>query len=196
MKYRNLTLGQIEALVNIVGGEAVVRQLLSGQSKLTIKTIRRLTTLTPVKVVAEDNPLEFFKTQSGLYIFDSFQELLLHNLIEKQIDAVDSTIAYVDLAQPANDAEIGTEMPAEYVFEDVYFFLCYLKALLKKQWGGKEGDLLSNGYSNIFYVKVGGESLAVDVSWDAGDRRWGCHARRLVGLRWTAGSRVFSATAA
>jgi len=163
---------------------------------LTIEIIRRLTTLTPVKVVAEDNPLEFFKTRSGLYIFDTFKELLLHNLIEKQIDAVDSTIAYVDLAQSANVAEIGTELPADYVFEDVYFFLCYLKALLKKQWGGKDGDLLSNGSSNIFSLKVGGESLGVSVRWSADDRGWFCFAGRLGANRWPASYRMFSATAA
>ena len=100
------------------------------------------------------------------------------------------------MAQAANDAEIGGELPEGYVFEDVGTFRAHLVTLIEGQWGGKSGILLNNGYANIFYVKVNGEVLAVSVRWIADYWGWRCVAPRLGDVRWRAGDRAFSATAA
>jgi hypothetical protein len=126
----------------------------------------------------------------------NFNDLILSGASKIKVSADETTVGYADLAQAANDAEIGGELPEGHVFEDVDTFLVHLATLIEGQWGGKEGTLLNNGCSNIFYVKVNGEVFAVGVDWDAVHREWHCHARRLVDDRCHAGHRAFSATAA
>lgn len=73
--------------------------------------------------------------------------------------------------------------------------LSSLAALLKKQPKGEEGSLLINGYANLFYVQSAGEVVVVGVCWRSDRRQWLVCAYRLDGYRWSAGYRVFSATA-
>jgi len=156
----------------------------------------RLTALTTLAVVSNTiNPHDFFKTRKGLWTSSKFNDYILSGAVKKKVSAAVITIGYADLAQAANDAEIGAELPEGYVFEDVDMFLVYLATLIEGQWGGKEGVLLNNGYANIFYVKVNGSVFAALVYWFAGSREWFCNASRLDGLRWDAGHRAFSAAA-
>lgn len=196
-KYGDINLGQIEALINIVGGKETVESLLNGTSKITIETIRRLSNLTSVTIPANEiNSSNFFKTREGLWTSDNFNNFILSGASKKKVSADETTIGYADLVQAANDAEIAGELPEGYVFEDVDLFLAHLATLIERQWGGKNGTLLNNnGRSNIFYVKVSGEVFAVLVDWHAGLREWYCFADRLDDRRWFAGYRAFSATA-
>lgn len=162
-----------------------------------ISPIPYLTPLTSVRVASNTvNPHDFFKTREGLWMSSNFNDFILSGASKKRVSAAETTIGYADLAQAANDAEIGGELPEGYVFEDVDVFLAHLATLIEGQWGGKKGTLLINAYANIFYVKVKGEVSAVNVAWNAGNRRWHCRAPRLDGRRWSAGHRAFSATAA
>lgn len=156
-----------------------------------------LTALTTLTVASNTiNPHDFFKTREGLWKSSNFNDFILSGASKKKVSADETPIGYADLAQAVNDAEIGSELPEGYVFEKVDTFLVHLAALIKDQWGGKNGALLHNGYPNIFYVKVKGEVCAVLVNWSARDReRWRCLAFRPVDYRWLAGSRAFSATA-
>jgi hypothetical protein len=157
----------------------------------------RLTAMTVLTVASNSvNPHDFFKTREGLLTSSYFNDCILSGASKKKMSADEATISYADLVQYANDAEIGSELPECYVFEDVDTFLVYLATLIEGQWGGKEGTLLNNGYANIFYVKVNGEVFAVDVRWLAGHRRWHCHDYRLDEYRWPVDFRAFSATAA
>jgi len=80
-------------------------------------------------------------------------------------------------------AELGNT--AEITLAEVY-------ALMEHQPNGENGTLLTNGYTNIFYVRdVNGELRAVLVCWD-GDG-WGVFADSVVRPgEWSVGSRVFS----
>lgn|GEM_PF-1781065 len=185
-----------KALGTKLGGVEVVKAILRGTSAVTADIIRRLTSLTSLTVASNTiNPHDFFKIREGLWMSSNFNDFILSGASKKKVSADETTIGYADLAQHANDAEIGTELPEGYVFEDVDTFLVHIATLIEGQWGGKEGTLLNNGYVNIFSVKVNGEVFAVSVRWNADRRRWFCFAYRLGDDRWYAGGRAFSATA-
>jgi hypothetical protein len=197
MAKNNRTADRVQAMLNLIGGDDVLDMLMDGRAKLTVEVLRRLTTLTSLTVASNTvNPHDFFKTSQGLWMSKKFNDFILSGAAKKKVSVDEETIGYADLAQAANDAEIGGDLPEGYVFEDVGTFLAHVATLIKSQWGGKSGALQSNGYTNIFYVKVSGEVFAVHVDWRAGDRGWTCSAYYLGGGRWLAGPRVFSATAA
>jgi len=185
-----------KALGTKLGGVETVKALLRGTSTVTIEVIRRLTALTSVTVETDNvNLRDFFKTREGLWVSSNFDDLILKGVSKKNHSAKETVIGRADLAQAANDAEIGAELPEGYVFEGVVTFLVHLATLIKEQWGGKDGVLLNNGYANSFYVKVNGEVFVVLVRWHADAREWYCYAGRLYDCRWVAGYRAFSATA-
>ena len=138
------------------------------------------------------NLKKFYKTRNGLYILECFIDRILS--VAENIDTVPAvTGANFDLINPANDAEICSELPENHIFEDASVFCAYLAGLIEKQKGGESGNLLNNGYANIFYVRGAlGEVFAVCVRWYSGSRRWHVNAFSLASFRWSAGSRAFS----
>ena len=98
-----------------------------------------------------------------------------------------------DIVELASDREIRSELPNDHVFEASEF--CWrLKMMTRAQPEGKKGDLLNNGYANIFYVRgKGGEVFAVHVSWDGSGWQWDVRCCRLDGHGgWLQGGRAFS----
>ena len=99
------------------------------------------------------------------------------------------TLRCYKLRQASLDAPIivalGGEDKAETTLSELFF-------LLKKQKSGKSGVLLTNGYSNIFYVRDQSDRLrAVYVCWD--DNGWSVDAFSPGPLdHWCGGCRVFS----
>ncbi|MCA9328441.1 hypothetical protein KC959_01605 [Candidatus Saccharibacteria bacterium] len=181
-----------EVMQGWIDNPKALKKLLSG----LVPAETRLTSLTSLGVASNTvNPHDFFQTREGLWTSNNFNDYILSGLSKKKVSVNEMVVGYADLAQSANDAEIGSELPEGYVFEDVDTFLAHLATLIEGQWGGKEGTLLNNGYANIFYVKVNGEVFAVSVDWSADYRWWGCSAYRPGGYRWRAGDRAFSATA-
>ena len=81
-------------------------------------------------------------------------------------------------------AEIGADK-CETTLDAIY-------DLLKRQAKGEPGELLTNGYANIFYVRdSAGELRAVDVRW-YGDG-WGVRAYSVANpSEWGEGNQVFS----
>lgn len=199
MKYGTIDLGQIEALINYVGGEDNVGKILSGKVKLTLSEVepekhlafRRNFTL-PARATLFD-PREFFKNRPGLYVWDDFRERIVS--VAKPTDTLPETVlASFDLSLDSNDAEIRAGLPEGHVFQDASEFLLHLVGMIELQKDGGEGELLNNGYANIFYVLgAKGEVFAVRVRWLSDDRGWRVNALRLVEFRWLAGHRAFSA---
>ena len=182
-----------EVMQGWIDNPKALKKLLSG----LVPAETRLTSLTSLGVASNTvNPHDFFQTREGLWTSNNFNDYILSGLSKKKVSVNEMVVGYADLAQSANDAEIGSELPEGYVFEDVNMFLAHLATLIEGQWGGKEGVLQNNGYINIFYVKVNDEVFAVGVRWRAAYREWSCNADHLAGRRWFAGLRAFSATAA
>lgn len=140
------------------------------------------------------NPAEYFRTRPGLYVWEGFTKQILS--VAAPATAPNVKLREYNLPRNMTDAEIQAELGEGHVFTNASEFCATLAQMLDAQWSGEEGDLLANGYANIFYVRgSAGEVFAVRVLWHADYREWRVHAYRLDGSRWFAGSRAFSATA-
>ncbi len=138
---------------------------------------------------------DFFKNRKGLAVSKKFTNLILSG-IQKQSVTNKATYAfgYADLKKSAFEDQIWTELPEGFVFENVDAFLSNIATLIENQWDGKEGVLLANGMTNIFFVKVQSEVYTVNVCCQSGDNQWRCSADSTYTTQWHAGNRVFSAS--
>ena len=129
-----------------------------------------------------------FKTRKGLWVSDDFQ-----SRVGKKAKPVNDlptiTLTSGDLARNAYDREIKVDpvMPTNHVFESESEFVAYLDQMISKQPNGEKGDLLNNGYWNIFYVA----GCVVYVYWYSVYRRWNVNAWSLDDFNWYAGCRAF-----
>src|SRR3989344_3077877 len=106
---------------------------------------------------------------------------------EKNLQSVELRIHL--LRQRSKDPAIIAELGGE---EKVETYLATMFAMMKKQGTGQTGDLLVNGYANIFYIKDDDDTLwAVLCLW-AGSS-WRVEAPSLSHpCAWPAGRQVFS----
>ena len=192
----NQTVDKIQAIWNMVGGEEMVDALIQGRAKLEVKLVQILnwigtTTIsaTTEKFVAKDKFRKDSKEVKFYGIWNNFTEWFLsgNGKIEEPID--EKELRYGKLIKSSVDGPIVEELGGEAKAETT---LTELHDLLKKQANGEEGDLLTNGYANIFYVKdTSGVLRAVIVGWcDAG---WHVDAHSVEDPNvWFVGHRVFS----
>ena len=192
----NQTIDKIQAIWNMVGGEEMVDALIQGRAKLEVKLIQILnwlgtttTSATTEKFVAKEKFVKDSKEVKFYGIWDNFTNWFLADdgKIEEPIN--EQTLRYGNLTKSSVDGpiieELGGEAKAETTLSELY-------DLLKKQAKGEEGDLLTNGYANIFYIKdTSGVLRAVSVRWGGGG--WSVYAYSIEPSDdWVAGSRVFS----
>lgn len=192
MKYGELNLGQVEAIVNKLGGMDGVRRFLAGSIEVVVKKL--LTLVTTVKVatvehfVANEKFIEG-KTTDGVkiaWIGDNFKA----NFLEKTENGVETTELKIHkLDQDSLDAPIIAELGDADETTLAHFW-----ELLKKQGSGQKGDLLTNGYANIAYIRDENMGLwAFYVHCRAGSGGWGVGAYSVEDpLRWDAGNQVVS----
>ncbi len=183
---KNLTVGQLNAVVKKMGGAENVMQFLRGE--LVIKTSDLLRCVSTVEVcgtkhfVAKDHLKE---AKVGLNC-DKFKDLFIDKVEE---DVEDAILVISDLERGSLDVSILAELG--YRAETS---LAYLFALLKKQNKGEEGPLLTNGLVNIFYVRgTDGNLWALLIRWVSGVRYWLVKTYSVGQLKeWAADWRVFS----
>lgn len=128
-----------------------------------------------------------------------FQSEIRDYVPSGSVKVTERALCYADLLLPSTNSDIGKELPEGYIFENVGFFLAILALLIEKQLRGDEGLMLNTGYRvNLFFVRMGGEVLVVDVHWDFKSRIWNCDCDVpfSADLNWSPGYRVFWATAA
>lgn len=185
-KYATLDLGTIEAVFNKLGGLDGAKRFLSGAVEVVLKSVLSL-----VKDSIPSDPIKefglsvFYKTRKGLWISDSFRDnVLVKAAIVKTLPT--ATLKSMSLIKDAYDREITPCLPPDYEW-DVTEALARIAQMIEKQWGGKEGELLNNGYANLFYVP----GFVVLVFWYAGDGRWDVGAWELDDNLWDAGLQVF-----
>jgi len=84
-------------------------------------------------------------------------------------------------------AELGGESVAETSLAQLYW-------MIMQQPSGEQGNLLTNGYANIFYIRdAKGTLWAVSAGWNSDDRCWRVEAYSVTNpLTWGAGSQVVS----
>lgn len=196
---KDLMIGEVNALVKVLGGEKVVRGILNGSLEVTItpkpSTLGTLHEITFHPYADSFDPERFFQVRKGLYVLGGFRDRIIS--MARKIKKVPTKKGmFIDLDNPASDTEIRAKLPKGHVFKNPSIFCSYLARQLDLQKNGEAGELLNDGYTNIFYVKgINGKIFAVLVRWDSDDRAWDVDADQLDGYRWHVGLRVFSATA-
>jgi len=201
MKYGNLTLGQIEAGINKIGGEDAFMRLLSGELNIVPakpadpKKLLELVTTVSVAACEKFVAKEHFKVDTGrkakvkiAFLWDNFSK---HFLPKTEEGVLAGEIKVHKLLQSSLDAPIMTELGDPRSYSTT---LADLWGMLEKQPNGEEGALLVNGYANILYIHdTEGNLWAVYAYWVSGFGGW-CVNAGSVGDPdgWSAGIQVLS----
>lgn len=119
------------------------------------------------------------------YVSDNVKALIKGRLEPEEAQA---TIRIHELCQASVDGPILTELG-----ENVKTGLNRMFQMMEKQGRGQEGDLLTNGYANIFYVRDHNVLWAARCYWRSSRGYWDVHASPVTGpCAWRAGCQVFS----
>lgn len=134
---------------------------------------------------ADHNPDQFYRTRSGLYVWDDYRERVVSKAKLSPAGA-SYKFNYSTLARDLRDREIEACLPAQHLFDETA--VCAIIAgLITKQPQGEEQVLLNNGCANLFYLA----GCVVIVYWVACDREWGVDTYAHDDDGWDAGSQVF-----
>jgi hypothetical protein len=183
IKNSELNLGQIEAIVNKLGGMEGVKRFLAGTVEIVMKSILELVN-SEIKVSARERFVvadHFKKGNAGIYyIGDNFKTWFGEKV---ETNVLVATLTSHRLTQNSVDGPIKAELG-----EGHETFLTWLFEKIETQSDGREGELLVNGYANIFYI----DGRVVDAHWSAGDG-WVVSAYGITDPdEWYADLRVFS----
>lgn len=126
---------------------------------------------------------------TNFWFSDEFKSKILA-VASAIINPVAITLEKCKLSKDMYDSAIMIELGNPPAFS-VDSCLAYLKELISKQPKGEIGELLTNGYSNIFYVKLEDRVVVVGARW--GDGEWDLYCREFDGYgEWDADDQVFS----
>ncbi len=190
------TNGWNKAIVQKMGGVDIADAFLRGEYILTKVAEAVVTFLEHIGKVAvevtDQIDLEtFFESKEGLWVNNDFKKLFVTagaKFLPKSF-----LLSKYTVKKNALDTKIRKELPENHVFE-ADDFAPVLATLIKKQWGGKQGELITTGFSNIFYVRSKDKKqvFAVNVYWDSGAQDWRVDFWELGGRRWRAEHVIFS----
>src|SRR3989344_9202146 len=122
------------------------------------------------------NPHVVFQTREGLWVSPQFTDRILSVVRDVAKRESATSLQSFTLVKDALDTQIRAGLPENHLVEP-----WQIAALITKQPKGEEGDLLTNGYANLFYVKGKAEQVfVVHVHWFAGNREWYVNAWKLV----------------
>lgn len=123
-----------------------------------------------------------------LWLLPTFTEWLLP-LVPKKLPLCPAYVPHI-LKCKMTDQEILSEWDIEpYTPAELFALLNHLIGTPPR---GQKGELLANGYSNLFYVRLEGRVVAVNVYWHSDDREWYLSVYDLDDDRWHDGACVFS----
>lgn len=157
-KYQGLTIGQVEAVVNKMGGVDMLQAFLRGQYVLTkatptidkvVEKFTRLDRSFRLKVDSLVNSAEFFTNRKGLWVDANFQALFVDCNVWVSGEGYMPHLSTYTKEKNGRDRQIEKELPFDHVFK-AHEFCQILACLLNMEWSGKDGYL--NHYGSIFYV--------------------------------------------
>ena len=201
MKYGNLTLGQIEAGINKIGGEDAFMRLLAGELNIVPakpsdpKKLLELVTTVSVAACEKFVAKKHFKVDTGrkakvkiAFLWDNFSK---HFLPKTEEGVLAGEIKVHKLLQSSLDAPIMTELCETKVYSTT---LADMWGMLEKQPNGEDGALLVNGYANILYIHdTEGNLCAVGANWRADYGGWSVEAYSVGSPHgWVGGHQVLS----
>ncbi len=125
------------------------------------------------------------------WVGDDFARVFLNDAGPNEIDVPASEHRIHRLLKWLQDEPIIVKLGGEQVAET---HLAHMWEMMKRQGQGQQGDLLVNGYANIFYIRASyGTCWAVDCYWNSNLQYWHVGARSDTGARvWVDGDQVFS----
>lgn len=165
------TLGRIEAVWNKLGGEEGVDLLLAGEG------------VVPRNEMPDPNvPAVFFRMREGLWVSPDFQTQML-----AKVANTGTEVRHIDLECDMSSVDIEAMLGNSYVFGEMQVCLTIAR-LITAQPNGVEGELLNNGFLNLFYTS----SCVVRVYWRVDRREWFVGTWWRGDGGWCAGSRAFS----
>lgn len=200
-KYGKIGLGQIEALINKVGGEDGMRGLLAGELKVvpvneSSRPVRKQRILvrdgsfSAVTLSTQFDPGKFYQTKEGLYVWDDFKTRIVSAAEPVKAEVGFKKTTFWKFTQVATGQDLFAERP-----KDVWSatdFCAWLSVKLTQQSNGQAGELLNTGYANLFLVQgINGSVFVVDVDWYSIFRKWFVHTWSL-GDDWNAERRFVS----
>lgn len=161
--------------------EGVVVQALLTQERIIVVPARQ----------GRRDPNEFFQTSDVMSVridFDTLQAKPIGSAPEMQL-------AIFSLTYKATNAEIQTELPEGYAFEDrdIDTLFYHLAVMIEDQ----DEVVVNNGRPCVFYTRSGEEIATIFVHWDVAYERWSVDVPSypIVVHEWSVGTHVFSATA-
>lgn len=115
---------------------------------------------------------------------------LVKALASSEPEVAETTLRIHELRESSAEASILAEL-GETVQKTT---LGQMYEMMKAQGHGEQGNLLTNGYANIFYVPdAEGTVWAVYCNWGSGDRYWSVYAYPVTSPNtWSAGRLVVS----
>jgi hypothetical protein len=141
---------------------------------------------TTEKFVAKKKLVINTNNDAEVRIWDLGSNLKAWFLPKIEEPAAETTLRYYRLRKYSRDLPIIAELGGE---QKAVTTLARMYSLLKKQGQGQFGELLTNGYANIFYIHdKDGVLRAVDASWSQG-RGWRLGAFLVGGARGWRGVR-------
>ena len=180
------TLSQLEIKTTL----KKVIDALMGSDNLSLKNLKFINNIlvkTPSfskdSFFGKNGPVQF-------HFWDNFTNKVLKN-IPNEIAGFEGSLTQTQLTKGMYDREILSELgnPKPFTPEE---FGAVISHLLTKQPNGENGNLLTNGYANIFYVQLEDRLVAVFVRWLSDYREWGFDAYAVDGTGWFDGRCVFS----
>ncbi len=176
--------------------------------KLPLTKFQEKLTLTEAKFFTGREPkkkglIQREYTEAGVYIYSNPTE---HCKVEKPTTTINQ-VKHMDLNKTAYDNQICARLGIEVgqngeilptTDQSKLWTIQEIQTLLEQQMyifnnEIKTGDLKTDDYANIFYVKSkdGKQVRSVYLLWDASGRKWGVGADRF-GQSWLGGRRAFS----
>ncbi len=197
MKYGKLELGQIEALVNVLGGMEIVMRLISGVAKAVIQAVKRLKKVDakPVSGAKKFVITEERLVQANIeYFGDNFKKYIIGCVVE---EVGDTDIAIHKLGESATCQQMMNELGPNAIISFAHFL-----SLIEKQPKGEKGFLLTDWSANIAFIigksdEKGKENekkaWTVHARFNPDDGYWNVHAYPMDDtLQWSAGHQVLS----
>ena len=126
------------------------------------------------------------------YLGDSFKRAFFGtDQCRAEGEVAEATLRIHQLKKASVDSPIIAELGGEEIIETT---LGQMFEIMKAQGHGQKGNLLVNGYANIFYIRSSdGVLWAVYCGWVSDYGCWGVSADSVTAPReWDAGSRVVS----
>lgn len=129
-----------------------------------------------------------------LWISDNFMNWLIKPIKNKKVSLTEGKkLEKLSLVKPMHDTEIQIELQnLNLIAVEIFLPLLWNMLSLQKNGEEKEDGLLTNGYANIFHVKLEDKSVvAVDVHWS--DDEWDLDAMGFgYAFRWGNGRAFFT----